>query len=172
MRNALPTTPRLVRFAPALLALAAVLPARAHISLEDAGTHLSRSGNGELKSEPCGLAGSTRGTNVYTYEPGATITVSVVETIPHPGYFRIAFDNDGDDGFVDPASIKPIDPNRGCPSTAFGVVAANDRCDASDFFNNETVLQDNLDPHLTAASGTKYTWQVTLPDVECDTPTA
>src|SRR5262245_8115038 len=96
----------------AFAAVAVARPASAHISLEAAGTHNSRYGDGLIKDGPCGKAGGTRGTNVYTYAPGQTITVSLRETIPHPSYFRFAFDNDGDDGFIEPASILPIDPNR------------------------------------------------------------
>jgi len=154
-----------VAFATSVLAI--VEPAAAHISLEGAGTHKSRYGDVELKAGPCGKAGGTRGTNVYTYAPGQKITVSVLETIPHPGYFRFAFDDDGDDAFIEPASIKPIDPNRRCPN------GPTDRCGASDFYNSPAVLpgMDNLNPHLTAAPGTKYTWEVLLPDVECNSCT-
>jgi len=146
------------------LAMSLAVPASAHISLEQAGTHKSRYGDGELKDGPCGRKGGTRGTNVYTYAPGQKITVSVLETIPHPGYFRIAFDDDGDDAFIEPASIKPVDPARKCPT------GAGDHCGMSDFYNSPAVLpnMDNLNPHITATSGAKYTWDVTLPNVECN----
>jgi hypothetical protein len=150
-----------------LLATLMVTQAHAHISLERGVPPLnSRSGDQALKEAPCGTAGSTRGTNIYTYAPGETITVSLLEYIPHPSYFRIAFDNDGDDGFKDPASIKPIDPARKCPD------GPGDFCGASDFYNTPAVLKgmDNLDPHLADYSKPPpvHTWQVTLPDVECD----
>ena len=138
-------------------------PASAHISLEQGGTHLSRYGDGQIKEGPCGMAGGKRGTNVYTYAPGQTITISLVEFVPHPSYFRIAFDDDGDDGFIEPASIKPIDPARKCPD------GPGDHCGMSDFYNAPSVLptMDDLDPHLAAAALPKYTWTVKLPDVEC-----
>lgn len=153
--------------------LAVTQVAAAHISLERGGTHLSRFGDGQndLKEGPCGRAGvvNQRGTHIYTYAPGQTITVTFSEYIPHPGYFRFAFDTDGDDDFVDPVSILPIDPNRGCPYTPSE--AANDKCNASDFYNNDTVLpgMDNLDPHLSSVLSPAKTWtyQVTLPNVEC-----
>jgi hypothetical protein len=146
-----------------LIILGVTLPtlAQAHISLERANTHLSRYGDAELKAGPCGRAGGTRGTHVYTYQPGQTITVSLVEYIPHPSYFRIAFDDDGDDAFKEPASIKPIDPQRPCP------IDSGDHCGASDFFNSPAVLMDNLNPHLAPLGTPTYTWQVKLPDVEC-----
>lgn len=151
----------------ALSCFAFALPANAHISLEKGGTHLSRYGDAQtdLKDAPCGHVNGPRGPNVYTYAPGATITVSVVETVPHPSYFRIAFDDDGDDAFIDPASIDPIDPARACPD------GLGDHCGASDFNNSPAVLMDDLNPHLPAAGDflnpPKYTWQVKLPDVEC-----
>jgi hypothetical protein len=147
----------------ALAAMAVARPASAHISLEAGGTHNSRYGDGLIKDGPCGKAGGTRGTNVYTYAPGQTITVSLRETIPHPSYFRFAFDNDGDDAFIEPASILPIDPNRKCPT------GPGDHCGMSDFYNSPAVLpnMDNLNPHLTASLNMAYSWQVTLPNVEC-----
>lgn len=54
------------------------------------------------KEGPCGATGSRRGTRVTTFAPGATITVQWDETVDHPGHYRIAFDNDGDDVFVNP----------------------------------------------------------------------
>ena len=59
------------------------------------------------KEGPCGAAGSKRGSKVNTFAPGATITVEWDETVDHPGHYRIAFDNDGDDVFVNPS--KPDD---------------------------------------------------------------
>jgi hypothetical protein len=140
--------------------------ASAHLSLEQAGTHKSRYGDGndDIKDGPCGHENGTRGTNVYTYKPGETITISVREYVVHPGYFRIAFDDDGDDDFMEPRSIKPVNDHRTCKG---GI----DKCGESDFYNNDTVLMDNLDPHVTKAfidPAVDYTWEVQLPDVECD----
>lgn len=151
-----------------LAAICVAAPAYSHISLEQGGTHKSRYGDGALKAGPCGKAGGTRGTNVYVYEPGQTITISLVEFIQHPSYFRWAFDAKGDSTFKEPASIKPIDPARPCP------IDNGDHCGASDFYNNAAVLpgMDNLNPHLaTSGPSPKYTWQVTLPNVECDSCT-
>ncbi|MDC0719749.1 SCE4755 family polysaccharide monooxygenase-like protein [Nannocystis bainbridge] len=58
----------------------------------------------QQKRGPCG-AGSEdgRGEVVSTFRPGQTITVRWQETVAHPGYFRIAFDEEGQDAFADPA---------------------------------------------------------------------
>jgi hypothetical protein len=139
--------------------------ARAHFDLDSAGTHRSRSGRSEIKARPCGRAGSTRGANVSTYRPGSTITIAVDEFISHPGYYRIAFDPDGDDGFADPATI----------SGEFGNCSSDPKCGPgmTDFCNNDTVLLDNLDPHAVKPfpanlMPTRFTWSVKLPDVECN----
>jgi MYXO-CTERM domain-containing protein len=136
--------------------------AAAHISLDQGGTHLSRYGDSEIKLEPCGRTGGTRSTNVYTYRPGETITLSLVEFIGHPGYFRIAFDADGDDAFVDPQYVDPI--NRECMPDPI------DHCGQTDFFNNESVLMDNLEPHspTNILEPVTYSFDVTLPNVTCD----
>lgn len=149
---------------PALLVLGTAATASAHISLDQGGTHKSRYGDSEQKVGPCGRANGTRSENVYTYDAGETIEVAMTEFISHPGYFRIAFDDDGDDGFEDPQSIDP--PFRECLDDP------RDHCGESDFYNNETVLSgmDNLDVHnADYGSGPKtYRWNVTLPDVACD----
>src|SRR5262245_60616490 len=127
------TSARKVRLSAAAIAVAGTFIAAegsAHISIDQGGTQKSRYGDNYLKDAPCGKAGGTRGTNVYTYAPGETITVSIVEFIPHPSYFRVAFDQDGDDGFKDPQSIKPIDPTRPCP------INAGDKCGTTDAFND------------------------------------
>lgn len=133
--------------------------AQAHISIDLGGTHKSRYSDAGLKGSPCGMAGGARGTNIYTYKPGATITVSLVETVPHPGYFRIAFDNDGDDGFVTPSGTDG----------AMGACAGDPKCGPgkADYCNNASVLLDNLDAHAAGGLNTKRTFSVTLPNVEC-----
>jgi hypothetical protein len=111
---------------------------------------------------------------VYTYEPGQTITVKFTEYISHPGYFRFAFDNDGDNDFVTPKSIKPPNPPP-TPPPAFQSIrqcplpGGVDQCGQTDFYNSPTVLpnMDNLDWHWAGTNGKVWTYQVKLPDVEC-----
>ena len=45
--------------------------------------------NAALKTGPCG--GIEADGDAAAYEPGAAITVSWLETVDHPGYYRIAF---------------------------------------------------------------------------------
>jgi hypothetical protein len=101
--------------------------------------------NSSQKSAPCGTAGGVRGTNVTTLAPGATLTLTWKETVDHPGHYRIAFDDDGQD-FVRPPT-------------------ANDSTMGSD----PTVLMD-LIPDIQGnnpAGGRTYTQDITLPNVEC-----
>src|SRR5688500_12046379 len=138
--------------------------AHAHIDLDQAGgTHESRYGAAAIKDGPCGQAGGTRGDNVYEYKPGSTIEIKVSEFVQHPGYFRIAFDDDGDDSFVTPVSI----------TGEHGDCGGDPKCGPGmeDFCNNDTVLIDNLDPHASEgifAPAKDWTWKVKLPNVECD----
>ena len=81
-----------------VLTIAAAQPAAAHIALRSPAPRTA-----EQKTGPCGAAGSTRGTTVTTYQPGETITVEWDETVDHPGHYRIAFDDSGDDVFVNPS---------------------------------------------------------------------
>src|SRR5690606_10877930 len=81
------------------------------------------------------------------------------EYVGHPGYYRIAFDDDGDDGFKDPASIIPA--GRSC-------AAGEPNCGQDDYYNNDTVLIDDFGRHDDSPSGKRYAVDVTLPDVECE----
>jgi MYXO-CTERM domain-containing protein len=93
----------------------------------------------EQKAGPCGRAGGVRSTNVATFRPGETITLVWDEFINHPGHFRVSFDDDGDDDFVDPAGYD-------------------------DLYTASTVMLDNI----ADKSGGMYEVPFTLPMVECD----
>jgi len=90
----------MVRLAPLVLAAAVTCPraAQAHVRLV---SPVSRYGD-DMKFDPCGRPGGTRSANVTTYAPGETITVVFDELIDHPGFYRIAFDPDGDDDLAPP----------------------------------------------------------------------
>lgn len=117
------------------LALLAV-PAHAHINL------LSPTPRTEMQKQgPCGAGpDDPRGPTVATFKPGEKIMVSFDEFVNHPGHFRIAFDDDGQDIFVDP---KGFDDVGGGPG----------------------VLIDGIPD--TKAGGVSMV-EVTLPDIECD----
>lgn len=122
------------------VALATVTPAeaRAHLGLD---VPTSRYGPDTLKTGPCGVAGGERTSNVTYYEPGETIEVRWDEYVDHPGHYRIAFDDDGVDDFVDPATMMELD-------------------------SNDTVLLDGI---TDKGQGERdYVATVTLPNLSCD----
>lgn len=144
---------------------APLVPASAHAHISMKGALQSR--GGDQKMSPCD--GQRGDGPTYTFAPGATITLEVNEDIPHPSYFRIAFDDEGED-FVEPASIDPIDPNRACPFDQDDQCGESDYCTMAGSAKGAIVLWDNLDPHLAnAAKG--GSWNIKLPDVECDSCT-
>jgi hypothetical protein len=80
---------------------------------------------------------------IHIFEPGETIHLEWNEFVFHPGYFRISFDEDGHDDFVDPA-------------------------DYNDFYTNVSVLVDDLFPHEQPSNTNSYEFDLTLPNVECE----
>ena len=137
------------------VALAAILmsvaaPALAHTVLMEPEPRVTGMTGSGLKERHCGEGAlDRRSDTVTTYTAGDTITVKFWETIPHPGYFRISFDADGQDDFVDPPTPR-----------ATGYSAA--------------VLADVIYPSTPAEASQRwgqentYEFQVTLPDVACD----
>ncbi|MEQ9497557.1 MAG: hypothetical protein RIT81_11880 [Deltaproteobacteria bacterium] len=107
----------------------------------------SRYGGSVLKDGPCGMAGGGRSQNVFTFRAGETITIQWNEYINHPGHYRIAFDDDGDDAFEDPACTA------GC----------NTRNPTVEMYNNDAVLMDGI----ADIAGGDYSVEVRLPDVAC-----
>jgi len=96
------------------------------------------------KQGACGTSASVRGTNVTTFAPGATITVTWKETIDHPGHHRVAFDDNGQD--------FPVPPGNS-PGATMGM---------------PTVLVDPVaDISGNPAGGRVYSQQITLPNIEC-----
>jgi MYXO-CTERM domain-containing protein len=148
---------RLTYVLAAAAALLVPAVASAHIHMTQP---LSRtdSPTGDQKEAHCGTLGYVRADHpdrVTTFAPGATVTVNWDETIQHPGWFRIAFQPNGETFTI------PV-----C-----GTVAAPAECAAGEFptenlegvtlADGSIVLDDMiLDGTLTAT--------VTLPNIECE----
>ena len=101
-----------VMFATAGLFVPAI--ARAHFNLMAPPSWANQAGNGDpQKSAPCGQADQNMPavpTNMVTaFATGATVTVTLRETIPHPGHYRVALSTTGQSGL-------PADP----PVTGLG----------------------------------------------------
>ena len=110
----------------------------------------SRHGPDVLKEGPCGIEGSSRGENISVFAPGGTIEVQWNEYIDHPGHFRTAFDESGNDSFQDPVCLD----NCNSRSMVIEQQAAD-----------PTVLLDAIpDTPIGGLSSAS----VTLPNIECD----
>ena len=130
------------------IALVALMPAHADAHL-DLTSPTSRYGRDALKTGPCGIPAGVRSPNITSFEPGETIEVRWDEYIDHPGHYRIAFDDNGDDDFVDP----PLDHFVNPPSTMGP-------------YSNDTVLLDGIADKGRGESD--YVVTVTLPNMTCD----
>ncbi|HET6611272.1 MAG TPA: SCE4755 family polysaccharide monooxygenase-like protein [Kofleriaceae bacterium] len=129
---------RLVRIAVALaLGLGTLAWSRAALAHIDLEYPPMRGGN--QKVAPC--EGAPRG-EPTVLAPGQTITVKWHETIDHDSHYRIAFDPDGEDDFIDPV-------------------------DVDDFDNSNAVLVDDLPDEPNGS----YIYQLTLPNLQCETCT-
>jgi hypothetical protein len=129
-----------------LLILSCAGPAAAHLGLH---YPTSRYGDHVLKDGPCGIAGGARSEPVTVLSPGAQIEVVWDEYVDHPGHFRIAFDADGDDDFIDPPCLS------GCTTHAPEIAR----------YSNGSVLLDGI---ADTPDGGESRALVTLPDVECE----
>lgn len=127
-----------LRLAALTVALFLARPASAHLDLVEPTSRYDREAQ---KVGPCGLPDGQRSTNVTYVEPGATIEVRWEEYVDHPGHFRIAFDDDGDDDFVDPPTMMAT-------------------------YSNDAVLLDDIVDR--DGDEGAYVVEVTLPDITCD----
>ncbi len=135
----------LTLLAAALQACGLAAPAAAHLGLR---FPPSRYGDDVLKDGPCGRSGGARTATMTVLEPGATIEVVWDEYVDHPGHFRVAFDVDGDDDFVDPVCLG------GCGTRTPEIA----------LYGDATVLLDGI----ADTAGGEGRVQVTLPDVACE----
>ena len=67
---------------------------------------------------------NARTQTVTEFTPGETITVQVSEYIPHPGYYRVAFDVDGDDE----QAAKPMLNHKPATSVLAMFLPPSSRC--------------------------------------------
>ncbi len=128
-------------------ALLAAASAQAHVRLKYPTPRYAEvpgDADAQLKFGPCGVTGDSRTSDtsrISVFEPGETITVQFTETINHSGFFRISFDDDGQDSFQFPTSPADIESTPVLP-----------------------VLVDNIADHQAG----DYTQQLTLPNMECE----
>lgn len=138
----------MVRALAVFLVVGVTSPAFAHLYIS---SPTPRYGMRDIKDGPCGIDGGERSDNINYYRSGETITIVFDEYVGHPGHYRVAFDDDGDD-FEDPICLENCDDSR-----------MGDPVWAAD--STGMVLMDLIEDR----PGTEtYTLEVTLPDIECD----
>jgi len=133
--------------------------AHAHFILQEP---MSRTEQGDLgdpqKTAPCGPGpgeASVPTGIVATLSQGGTVRVTINETVPHPGHYRVALSTTGQTGL-------PADP----PVTP----SASDQCATKEIMNPPVypVLADGMLPHTAAFSGPQ-SFTVQLPtNVTCN----
>jgi Lytic polysaccharide mono-oxygenase, cellulose-degrading len=124
----------------------------AHIDLLSPLPRVGGAGNANLDRAPCGQRNPGRSSGqASTFRPGETITVVWDAYVQHPGYFRLAFDLEGDDSFSARSSL-PADPERDDPRE---LVSGED----------ETIL-DYVEDHPGELEHVEHA--VTLPSMACD----
>src|SRR5581483_8365841 len=103
------------------------------------------------KADPCGADGTevASGAPVPTFHPGDMVTITIDETVMHPGWYRVAL---GMTGPTSLPSVPPVDAGPGDP------------CGTADIESPPVfpVIADNELHHSTTFSGNQ-TFQVTLP---------
>jgi len=139
----------------AALSLVPVGVANAHIHLTQP---LSRTDmtTGDQKEQYCGVLNQVRNpARVTTYKPGEMVMVTWMETINHTGWFRIAFQPNGDVFGIPPPANGPA--GDGTASN----YPTEDRTGMVDAANGSIVLADRI------ADGTLQT-MIQMPMMECN----
>jgi len=122
--------------------------ANAHIHLTSPQSRTD-SGTGDQKAEHCGVAGQGRiASRVTVFQPGQTITMTWMETINHPGHFRIAFQPDGE--------VFGIPAAGNGPPAGFPSIDQTGMTDSA----GALILSDFIPDGMSSI-------QVTLPAIEC-----
>jgi MYXO-CTERM domain-containing protein len=143
-----------LRFTLAAAMVLAPTLASAHIAMDFPVPRTS-----EQKSRHCGAAVPRGAPNVFL--PGATISVQWRETINHLGWYRISFQQNGDVFHLPLGEGGPCGDNScGCSGAACNF-PVTDMTGQTDPLSGSLVIADKI------ADGT-LTFDVTLPNVECD----
>jgi MYXO-CTERM domain-containing protein len=129
--------------------------ARAHFYLESPPSWAEQNSLGDpQKTPPCGGDGAVPTGIVTPFAPGDMVTIGLIETVAHPGHYRVALSTTGQAGL-------PADP----PVTPVGA----DECGSTVIQNPPVfpVLADGMLAH-TGAFSTPQSFKFRLPtDVTC-----
>lgn len=129
---------------------------RAHFVLQSPAANFEQSGLGDpQKAPPCGDNGNAVATGMVTsFQGGETITITIDETVTHPGHYRVAL------AVNDPSELPP-EPEV-TPGDTFD-------CGTAEIMDPPVfpVLADGIFEH-TEAFGSPQSIEITLPnDVSC-----
>jgi uncharacterized protein (TIGR03382 family) len=152
-----------MRFLASVMALV-VMPigvASAHIHLTYPLSRTDEPAGNMQKSEHCGAAPG-RTNRVSTFRPGETITVTWAETIGHPGWFRVAFQPNGETFGIPPVGntgcrYPVVQP---CENNAPGNFPSTAGQEGPDANNGSIVLKDMIADGMLSQS-------ITFPNMEC-----
>jgi Lytic polysaccharide mono-oxygenase, cellulose-degrading len=139
---------------------AALLPgaALAHVDLlSPPPRQAGQAGGNQLKLGPCGQTTNGRTNKVTTFTPGQKVELEMKEYIDHPGYFAVAFDDDGDDSFVFPRpNMDEVVPETDDPKTLFPVDGVK-----------VLGLRTDKDKNCASEPNQTCTLSITIPNVNC-----
>ncbi|MBL8953266.1 MAG: hypothetical protein JNK82_20980 [Myxococcaceae bacterium] len=134
-----------------LVVTLAALPAWAHFRLLNPPDRLATNADGDptggqQKTSPCG-AGTTQTNMVTDVTPGEPLNVRWIETVGHPGHYRISI-----------ASNQSAFP---------AAVATGTQCQTTTIMNPVVapVLMDGVHPHASGMMGTTFNQTVTVPNL-------
>jgi hypothetical protein len=117
-----------------------------------------QAGGTQLKLKPCGQTTNRRTTQVTTYAPGQKVEIKLKEYVDHPGYFAVAFDEDGDDSFIFPRpNMDKVNPATDDPKTLFPVDGTR-----------VLALRADKDQNCAKEPAQTCTMSITIPNVNCD----
>jgi hypothetical protein len=139
-----------------LVGLLTSASASAHVEMLTPTPRLpGEAGGNQLKSAPCGQDTNKRTTDkVTTFKPGEKIEIKMKEYVPHPGYYAVGFDADGDDSLPFPLPEDLATSSQNNPQT---------------LVNGTTILGVRPDtPDCNKEPDETCTLSVTLPNVKCE----
>jgi MYXO-CTERM domain-containing protein len=139
-----------------LLTLVTSASASAHVEMLTPTPRLAgQAGGNQIKEKPCGQDVNMRTTDkVTTFKPGQTIEIKMKEYVPHPGYYAVGFDPEGDDSLPFPLAEELANSSKDNPmSLVNGTTILGVRADTPDC---------NKEPDQTC------TLSITLPNMQCE----
>ncbi len=137
--------------APVLLLASA--PAYAHFKLMAPADWIVTTAQGDpQKMNPCGTTGGMPTNMVTKVRPGSKLKVQWMETVGHPGHYRIAIAADRAQ-LTEPATVVQAND---CKSAAIQATPV------------APVIADGLFVHAAGAMGMMYEQEITVPNMICD----